>query len=158
MLSKMLMTIWQYFQTIRATTLWCWWWGVWAWSNTWAWRPCGCRQAGPQPCGHPMRGRQWQLRAKGAAPFGFLFSILLKKSRHLGLWKLCVSHSVVSDAFLLCPWASPGKNTGVEPLPSHGDLPDPGIEPESPAFRQTLYCLRLRKTKSIEWSFSKYMA
>ena len=33
---------------------------------------------------------------------------------------------------LLCPWNSPGKNTGVVPFPSPGDLPDPGIEHESP--------------------------
>ena len=37
---------------------------------------------------------------------------------------------------LLCPWDSPGKNTGVG---SHallqGNLPDPGIEPESPALQ-----------------------
>ena len=36
---------------------------------------------------------------------------------------------------LLHPWDSPGKNTGVGGLqfPSPGDLPDPGIEPGSPA-------------------------
>ena len=55
---------------------------------------------------------------------------------------------------LLCPWDSPGKNTGVGchfllllpsmgfsrqeywsglPFPSSGDLPNPGIEPGSPA-------------------------
>ena len=57
-----------------------------------------------------------------------------------------VSHSVVSDSLrtqglqparLLCPWDSPGKNTGVD---SHsflqGDLPDPGIEPASPALQE----------------------
>ena len=33
---------------------------------------------------------------------------------------------------LLCPWDSPGKNTGL-PCPSPGHLPDPGIEPTSPA-------------------------
>ena len=27
------------------------------------------------------------------------------------------------------------------PFPSSGDLPDPGIEPRSPALQQTLYCL-----------------
>ena len=33
---------------------------------------------------------------------------------------------------LLCPWDSPGKNTGEWlPFPSPGDLPDPGIEPVS---------------------------
>ena len=31
---------------------------------------------------------------------------------------------------LLCPWDSPGKNTGVG---SPGDLLDPGVEPVSPA-------------------------
>ena len=55
---------------------------------------------------------------------------------------------------LLCPWDSPGKNTGVGchvllqgifwtwqeywsglPCPSPGDLLDPGIEPESPALQ-----------------------
>ena len=52
-----------------------------------------------------------------------------------------VSRSVMSDSLqphglsparLLCPWNSPGKNTGVG---SHallqGNLPDPGIEPGS---------------------------
>ena len=33
---------------------------------------------------------------------------------------------------LFCPWDSPGKNTGVS-CPPPGDLPDPGIQPESPA-------------------------
>ena len=39
----------------------------------------------------------------------------------------------LKPARLLCPWDSPGKNTGVG---CHdllqGDLPDPGTEPESP--------------------------
>ena len=35
---------------------------------------------------------------------------------------------------LLCPWNSPGKNTGVGcPFPSPEELPNPGIEPWSPA-------------------------
>ena len=36
---------------------------------------------------------------------------------------------------LLCPWHFPGKNTDWSglPVPSSGDLPDPGIEPMSPA-------------------------
>ena len=34
------------------------------------------------------------------------------------------------------PWHSPGQNTGVgKPFPSPGDLPDPGIEPRSPALQ-----------------------
>ena len=37
---------------------------------------------------------------------------------------------------LLCPWNSPDKNTGEgSQFPSPGDLPDPGIEPESPALQ-----------------------
>ena len=33
---------------------------------------------------------------------------------------------------LLCPWDSPGKNTGAGlPFPPPGDLPNPGINPES---------------------------
>ena len=40
------------------------------------------------------------------------------------------------SVMLLCPWNSPGKNTGVGcHFPSPGDLPDPGIEPWSPAFQ-----------------------
>ena len=37
---------------------------------------------------------------------------------------------------LICPWDSPGRNTGVGlPCPSRGNLPNPGIEPGSPALR-----------------------
>ena len=58
-------------------------------------------------------------------------------------WMLPVGvvSSVVSDSLqphglqparLLCPWDCPGKNTGViMPFPPPGDLPNPGIEPES---------------------------
>ena len=35
--------------------------------------------------------------------------------------------------WLLCPWDSPGKNTGVLPRPCPGHLLDPGIEPMSAA-------------------------
>ena len=34
---------------------------------------------------------------------------------------------------LLCPWSSPGKNTGIGlPFPSAGRLPHPGKDPVSP--------------------------
>ena len=37
---------------------------------------------------------------------------------------------------LLCPWDYPGKNTGVGcHSSSPGGLPDPGIEPRSPALQ-----------------------
>ena len=42
----------------------------------------------------------------------------------------------LQPARLLCPWDFPGKNTGVGlPFPSPGDLPNPGIEPGSPALQ-----------------------
>ena len=56
-----------------------------------------------------------------------------------GVFSLIYVCSVVSDSVqpvsLLCPWDSPGKNTGVGILdpPSLGDLPDPGLELLSPA-------------------------
>ena len=34
---------------------------------------------------------------------------------------------------LLCPWNFSGRNTGVVALPIPRDLPDPGVEPKSPA-------------------------
>ena len=37
---------------------------------------------------------------------------------------------------LLCPWDSPGKNAGVGcHFLLQGDIPNPGIEPESPAMQ-----------------------
>ena len=51
-----------------------------------------------------------------------------------------LSHSVVSDSLclyeqqpsrLLCPWDFPGKNTGADPFPPPGDLPNPGTAPMS---------------------------
>ena len=53
---------------------------------------------------------------------------------------VCESHSVVSDSLrphgLYSPWKSPGQNTGVgRQFPSPGDLPNPGIEPRSPALQ-----------------------
>ena len=42
-----------------------------------------------------------------------------------------VQHCGPQLARLLCPWESPGKNTGVVPFPPPGHLPDPGTEPVS---------------------------
>ena len=42
----------------------------------------------------------------------------------------------MGPARLLYPWNSPGKNTGVGlPCPPLGDLPNPGVEPGSPALQ-----------------------
>ena len=58
---------------------------------------------------------------------------------------ISVSHSVVSDSLqfhglwpakLHDPWNSQGKNSEVDSHPIlQGDLPDPAIEPRSPAFQ-----------------------
>ena len=50
------------------------------------------------------------------------------------------SLSVMSDSLqphgLYSPWNSPGQNTRMGSFPFPGDLPKPGIEPKSPAFRE----------------------
>ena len=64
------------------------------------------------------------------------------KDHSLGQWVVDVAGTPGIVAFseaaglqptrFLCPWDSPGKNTGVGiPVPSSTDLPDPGIEPAS---------------------------
>ena len=65
---------------------------------------------------------------------------------------LCLSNlSVISNSFrphglqptrLLCPWDSPGKNTGVGcHALLHGLFPTQGLNPGLPHCRQILYCL-----------------
>ena len=61
------------------------------------------------------------------------------------------------------PWDSPGKNTGVGcHCPPPGDLPDPGIEPRSPALQAdslplshqgSPYCDSITIQKHIVWDF-----
>ena len=58
---------------------------------------------------------------------------------------MCVSHSVIPNSLqphrlyptrLLCPWNSPGKNTGVGlPFSFPADLPNQGIKPWSPTLQ-----------------------
>ena len=53
---------------------------------------------------------------------------------------LCESHSVGSNSLrphgLYSPWNAPGQNTGVGSLSLlQGNLPNPGIEPSSPALQ-----------------------
>ena len=62
--------------------------------------------------------------------------ILKVTSVHAKLLQLCSTICNPMDCSpprLLCPWDSPGKNTGVR-LPCHspGYLPNPGIKPEVP--------------------------
>ena len=74
----------------------------------------------------------------------------------------CVSHSVLSDSLrshglqparLLCPWNSPGKNTGVS---SHSLLQGIFLTQESnPGFlhcRQILYCLSHQVSPKLLWN------
>ena len=42
----------------------------------------------------------------------------------------------LEPARLLCPWNSPGKNTGLSSLLSPGDLSNPGIKPGPPALQK----------------------
>ena len=53
-----------------------------------------------------------------------------------------MSHSLrprgLQPARLLCPWNSPGKYWNGLPFPSPGDLPDPVMEPVSPALQADL--------------------
>ena len=73
---------------------------------------------------------QWYLRCR--------MSFCKTLNPHVGV---CWVASVVSNSLwpcrpwptrLLCPWDSPGKNTGVGlPCPPPGDLPNPGIESTS---------------------------
>ena len=52
------------------------------------------------------------------------------------LSRLAVFSSAADSPRLLHPWESPAKNTGVAlPCPPPGDLPNPGIEPRSPALQ-----------------------
>ena len=73
---------------------------------------------------------------------------------------VCVSRSVVSDSLrphrlqparLLCPWDSPGKNTGVD---CHNILqrifPTQGLNPGLLHCRQILYCLSYREVLKKE--------
>ena len=49
---------------------------------------------------------------------------------------VCVSHLVMSNyARLLCPANSPARILERLPFPSPEDLPEPGIEPRSPALQ-----------------------
>ena len=77
-------------------------------------------------------------------PSAFHISLSVSEMRSAYIF-VCVTCSVVSDSLqpqtvaarLLCPWDSPGKNTGVGlPFPSLGDLPSPGIKLGSPASQE----------------------
>ena len=62
------------------------------------------------------------------------------ETREIGKVKESESHSVMSDSLrpqgLYSPWNSPGQNTGVGSLfLLQGNLPNPGIEPRSPALQ-----------------------
>ena len=55
---------------------------------------------------------------------------------------LFVTPWTVTSTRLLCPWNFPGKNTGVLPFPTPGNLPHPGIKPTplaSPALARRFF-------------------
>ena len=54
--------------------------------------------------------------------------------------------------FYLCPWNSPGQNTGVGwPSPSPADLPDPRIEPGPPILQADSLPPGLTGKPNIHW-------
>ena len=71
------------------------------------------------------------------------FSKRLRMSVYVQLHStLCTSMDCLQPARLLSPWNSPGKNTKV-PFPPPGDLPDPWIEPTSPALAGRFFTTEL---------------
>ena len=97
-------------------------------------------------------GNVWHSTAEGNSSGGFGDESKslqpLPTPQHIRMLShtACESCSVVSDTLqpcgLLCPWDSPGKNTGVD---SHsllqGIFPSQGSNPGLPHCRQILYCL-----------------
>ena len=71
--------------------------------------------------------------------------MLQNRAKEIKVWSESVSRSVISDSlwphelhptWLLCPWNSPDKKTGVgKPFPFPGDFPNPGIKPGCHAFQ-----------------------
>ena len=50
--------------------------------------------------------------------------------------KVAQSCPILNDSLdYTSPRSSPGQNTGVEPFPSLGDLPNPGMETRSPTLQ-----------------------
>ena len=84
----------------------------------------------------------------------FFFFFLWNAYSILWLLSSCESHSVMSDSLrcrgLYSPWNSPGQNTGVGSFSlSPGDLPNPRIEPRSPALQvDSLPAEQQRKPKN----------
>ena len=70
-----------------------------------------------------------------------------------GLVKVAQSSDSLPPYGLYSPWNSPGQNTEVGSLSLlQGHLPDPGIEPGSPALQQILYKLNYKGSPRIlEW-------
>ena len=61
----------------------------------------------------------------------------MRKGKDSEVAQLCLTlrpHGPSPTRFL-CPWDFPGKSTRMVAIPSPGDVPDPGIEPGSPALQ-----------------------
>ena len=77
-----------------------------------------------------------EAKVKGALPVktrAIWASSSLKESVKVKVTQLCPTLCHPMPSRFLCPWDFPGKNTGA--FPSPGDLPDPRIEPRSPALQ-----------------------
>ena len=66
----------------------------------------------------------------------FLVIFFMFSFRIFNVWIPCVhaqSHLTLCNCWVLCPWDSPGKNTGGVAIFSSRDLSNPVVEPVSPA-------------------------
>ena len=87
---------------------------------------------------HMLHFQQKELRVPICALTSSIIIIMLLKIMLLKMAQSCPTlrpHGL-QPTRSLPPWDSPGKSTGVGcHFPSPGDLPDPRIEPGSPAFQ-----------------------
>ena len=80
---------------------------------------------------------------------------------HAKLLQSCLTlcDSVDWPARLLCPWDSPGKNTGVGCHPLlQGIFTTQGLNPGLPHCRRVLYCLRHQGSPPSHLPFNKYLS
>ena len=129
------------------------------------------------PC--PPQGDLPNPGIKPMSQVSFIGILVLYHQRYLGspcvcmcvcVYKTCIytlccavlSHSVMSDSWphqslqpsrLLCPWDSPGKNTGVVCYAFlQGIFPTQGSNPSLPHCRWILYCLSHKGSSlTLEW-------
>ena len=123
----------------------------------WKRRGCGAKTGGEE---RPSGLAVWEsMRRPGRCVWKPLLAEVGERSLKQGS---LLSYSVVSDSLqprglqsarLLCPWDSPGKNTGVGcQCPPPGDLPNPGIKPRSPTVQADSFTSWATREAQEYWS------